>query len=143
MSSCERPSKRSDSDLVPSSVSKPYSFSTGTQGRSRRFFVSSSLRRVSSFSRWSSSSRAACHSSRVPILCSLIAFLLFRCGLRYTPQYATTRLGDQAYANDDERDRTGRNDQQLAQTVRYRSGRRAKATDYLAVAPALDDMRAF
>src|SRR5215207_6741912 len=73
MSSCERPSKSSGSDLVPSSVSKLYSFSTGTQGRSRRFFVSSSLRRVISFSSASSLSRSACHSSWVPTACSVIA----------------------------------------------------------------------
>src|SRR5438034_11833072 len=76
MSSCERPSKSSASDLVPSPVSKLYSFSTGTQGSSRRFFVSSSLRRVSSFSSASSLSRSACHSSCVPTVCSVIAFLL-------------------------------------------------------------------
>ena len=68
MSSCERPSKSSASDFVPASVSKLYSFSTGTQGSSRRFRASSSLRRVSSFSSASSSSRAACHSSWVPTL---------------------------------------------------------------------------
>src|SRR2546423_8190301 len=77
MSSCERPSNSSGSDLVPSSVSKLYSFSTGTQGRSCRFFVSSSLRRVSSFSSASSLSRSACHSSWVPIACSVIASLLY------------------------------------------------------------------
>src|ERR671939_784316 len=71
-SSCERPSKRSARDLVPFSVSKLYSFSTGTQGSCRRRSASSSLRRVSSFSFASSSSRAACHSSCVPILCSVI-----------------------------------------------------------------------
>src|SRR6266511_1018089 len=72
MSSCERPSKSSGRVLVPPSVSKVYSFSTGTQGSSLRCCASSSLRWVSSFSRSSSASRAACHSSRVPILCSLI-----------------------------------------------------------------------
>src|SRR5919199_3356446 len=72
MSSCERPSKRSARDLVPSSVSKLYSFSTGTQGSCRRRSASSSFRRVSSFSFASSSSRSACHSSCVPILCSVI-----------------------------------------------------------------------
>src|SRR5215208_3367118 len=76
MSSCERPSKSSASDLVPASVSKLYSFSTGTHGRSRRFFVSSSFRRVSSFSSASSLSRSACHSSWVPTACSGIASCL-------------------------------------------------------------------
>src|SRR6266545_2031328 len=74
MSSCERTPKRSASDLVPSAVSKLYSFSTGTQGSSRRFCASSSLRRVSSFSSASSSCRAASNSSCVPTLCSGIAF---------------------------------------------------------------------
>jgi hypothetical protein len=45
----------------------------GTQGSSRRFRASSSLRRVSSFSSASSSSRAACHSSCVTTLCCVIA----------------------------------------------------------------------
>src|SRR6202011_2538658 len=52
-----------------------YSFSTGTQGSSRRFPASSSPRRVSSFSSFSNSSRSACHSSCVPILCSVINVL--------------------------------------------------------------------
>src|SRR5215207_2645384 len=73
MSSCERPPNSSASDLVPSTVSKLYSFSTGTQGSSRRFRASSSPRRVSSFSSPSSSSRAACHSSCVPTFCCVIA----------------------------------------------------------------------
>src|SRR5215211_7181348 len=79
MSSWERPSKRSSRVLVPPSVSKLYSFSTGTQGSSLRFFASSSLRRVSSFSSASSSSRAACHSSRVPTLWFVITSLLRSC----------------------------------------------------------------
>src|SRR5262245_5050431 len=74
--SCERPSKSSANDLFPSSVSKLYSSSTSIQGSSRRCRASSSLRRVSSFSLSSSSSRAACHSARVGILCALIPFLL-------------------------------------------------------------------
>src|ERR671925_1768365 len=73
MSSCERPWNSSARDLVPSAVSKLYSFSTATHGSSRRFRASSSLRRVSSFSAASSSSRAACHSSCVPTLCCVIA----------------------------------------------------------------------
>src|ERR671933_1513606 len=72
MTSCERPLKSSASDLGPSVVSKVYSFSPGTQGSCRRRSASSSLRRVSSFSFASSSLRAACHSSCVPILCSVI-----------------------------------------------------------------------
>src|SRR5215212_8621103 len=76
MSSCERPSKSSARDLVPSSVSKVYSSSTGTQGSSLRFLASSSLRRVSSFSSASSSSRAACHSWRVPTFWFVITLLL-------------------------------------------------------------------
>src|SRR6266536_1331424 len=70
--SCEHPSKSSARELVPSAVSKLYSFSTGTQGSSRRLRASSSLRRVSSFSSLSSASRSACHSSWVPILCPVI-----------------------------------------------------------------------
>src|SRR5262249_22107371 len=70
MSSCERPSNSSASDLVPSSVSRLYSFSIGTQGSSRRFRASSSPRPVCSFSSASSSSRAACHSSRITTIWS-------------------------------------------------------------------------
>src|SRR5919109_2392040 len=73
-SSCERPSKSSTSVFLPSSVSNSYSFSTGTQGSSSRFFLISSLSCACSASRLASSSRAACHSSRVPILCSGIFF---------------------------------------------------------------------
>src|SRR5262249_21916584 len=72
-SSLERPSKSSASVRVPSSVSNRYSFSTGTHGSSRRCRASSSPIRVCSFSRSSSSSRADCHSSRLPSLCSVIA----------------------------------------------------------------------
>src|SRR5215218_2709691 len=81
--SWERPPKSSASVLVPSSVSKLYSFSIGTQGSSSRSRASSSLRRVSSFSRSTSASRAACHSSRVPVLCSVIlgASLIVDCRL--------------------------------------------------------------
>src|SRR5690606_16024008 len=68
MRSCERPRKRSASEALPSSVSKRYSFSTGTHGSACRRRASSSLRRVSSFSASSSSSRAARHSSRVPVV---------------------------------------------------------------------------
>jgi hypothetical protein len=50
--------------LVPSSVSKRYSWSIRTQGSSCRCRASSSLRRVSAFSASSSSSRAASHSFR-------------------------------------------------------------------------------
>src|SRR5436305_2238236 len=71
-SSWERPSNSSARVLVPPSVSKRYSFWTGTHGSSRRLRVSSSPRRVSSFSSFSSASRSACHSSCVAILCSLI-----------------------------------------------------------------------
>src|SRR3954447_24898774 len=71
--SCERPSKSSASVFLPSWVSNTYSFSTGTQGSSRRF--SAALRPSSpcSASSFASSSRAACHSSWVPTLCSAIA----------------------------------------------------------------------
>src|SRR6266516_7404044 len=68
-SSCERPSKSSARLFLPSSVSNSYSFSTGTQGSARRFLLTSSFRSACSASSLASSSRAACHSSRVPILC--------------------------------------------------------------------------
>src|SRR6266446_8052882 len=76
MSSCERPRNRSARDAVPSSVAKRYCLSMRTQGRSCRHRASSSLRRVSSFSALSSSSRAASHTSRVPVLWSVIVSLL-------------------------------------------------------------------
>src|SRR6266550_5952267 len=71
--SCERPSKSSARVFLPSSVSNSYSFSTLTQGRSRRFFLISSFRSACSASSLASSSRATCHSSRVSILCSGIS----------------------------------------------------------------------
>src|SRR5215216_6412093 len=70
--SCERPSKSSRSARVPPSVSNRYSFSTGTHGNSRRCRASSSPIRVCSFSRRSSSSRAAAHSSRLTTSWSVI-----------------------------------------------------------------------
>src|SRR5262245_28135192 len=76
MSSCERPLKRSARDAVPSSVSNRYSLSIRTQGRPWRHRASSSLRRVSAFSASSSSSRAASHSSRVPVLWAVIVSFL-------------------------------------------------------------------
>src|SRR5215472_12551455 len=48
-----------------------------TQGSSWRCRASSSLRRVSVFSASSSSRRAACHSSRVPVLWLVIGCLPF------------------------------------------------------------------
>src|SRR5439155_15756741 len=72
-STCERPSKSSASVFLPSSVSNSYSFSTGTQGRSSRLLLTSSFRSACSASSLASSARAACHSSRVPILCSDIS----------------------------------------------------------------------
>src|SRR5919197_3894627 len=71
--SCERPSNSSARVFLPSSVSNSYSFSTGTQGSSRRLRLTSSPRCACSASSFASSSRAACHSSRVPILCSGIS----------------------------------------------------------------------
>src|SRR6478609_1065000 len=76
MRSCEHPLNKSARDAMPSSVSKRYSLSIRTQGRFCRHCASSSLRRVSAFSALSSSSRAASHSSRVPILWSVIVSLL-------------------------------------------------------------------
>src|SRR4029453_4154247 len=63
------------SAFSPSSVSKRYSFSTCTHGSSRRCRASSSPSLVCSFSPTSSCSRAATHSSRVPIVGSGIVFL--------------------------------------------------------------------
>src|SRR5438046_5463109 len=74
-SSCERPRKRSASEARPSSVSNRYVLSIRTHGSSCRRRASSSLFRVSSFSALSSSSRAASHCSRVPVLCLVIALL--------------------------------------------------------------------
>src|SRR5437773_8301614 len=75
MRSCERPRKRSASEARPSSVSNRYVLSIRTHGSSCRRRASSSLFRVSSFSALSSSSRAASHCSRVPVLCLVIALL--------------------------------------------------------------------
>src|SRR5438128_7439763 len=76
MRSCERPRKRSASEAFPSSVSNLYCLSIRTHGSSCRRRASSSLFRVRSFSALSSSSRAASHCSRVPVLCLVIALLL-------------------------------------------------------------------
>src|SRR5438552_1020542 len=75
MRSCERPRKRSGSEAFPSSVSNRYSLSIRTQGSSRRCRARSSPRRVYSFSASSSLSRAASHSSRVPVFCFVIDLL--------------------------------------------------------------------
>src|SRR6266446_4457832 len=77
MRSCERPRKRSASEALPSSVSNRYFLSIRTHGSSCRRRASSSLRRVRSFSASSSSRRAASHSSCVPVMCFVIALLLF------------------------------------------------------------------
>src|SRR5437867_2903430 len=77
MRSCERPRKRSGSEALPSSVSNAYFLSIRTHGSSCRRRASSSLRRVSSFSALRSSSRAASHCSRVPILFLAIVFSSF------------------------------------------------------------------
>ena len=78
MRSCERPSKSSASVFSPSSVSKTYSFSTGTHGSSARCFASSSSSEPSSCSRSCSALRAAAHSWRVATLCFGIVRLLSR-----------------------------------------------------------------
>src|SRR5262245_40231267 len=75
--SCERPRKRPASDAAPSPVSNRYSLSIRTHGSSCRRRASSSPRRVSSFSDLSSSSRAAIHSLRVPVMCVVIALVSF------------------------------------------------------------------
>src|SRR5262249_14501479 len=75
MRSCERPRKRSASEALPSSVSNRYFLSMRTHGSSCRRRASSSLRRVSSFSAWSSSNRAAVHSSRDTTLCAWVTGL--------------------------------------------------------------------
>src|SRR3954451_18957585 len=92
-SSCERPSKSSSSVFFPSSVSNTYSFSTGTQGSSRRF--SAALRPSSpcSASSFASSSRAACHSSCVPTVCSVIALPPSSCSWKCRPVRAAKLIG--------------------------------------------------
>src|SRR4029453_7491717 len=81
------------SDLSPSSVSKRYSFSTRTQGSSRRCSASSSPSLVCSFSRTNSPSRAASHSSRVPILWSVIFISLV---IPWLPVPSVARLSSKA-----------------------------------------------
>src|SRR5213080_4805722 len=88
MRSCDRPSNSWASVFFPSSVSKVYSFSTGTQGSSCRCLASSSSRVPSSCSRSWSSLRAADHSSRVPTLCFGIAFASSLRSLSYRPSCA-------------------------------------------------------
>src|SRR3989475_8625819 len=75
MGRCEPPGKRSASEALPSWVSIRSSLSTRPQGSPARRSVSSSLRRFSSFPAASSSSRAASHSLRVPVMCFVIALL--------------------------------------------------------------------
>src|SRR6478672_13658674 len=95
MRSCEHPLNKSARDAMPSSVSKRYSLSIRTQGSFCRHCASSSLRRVSAFSALSSSSRAASHSSRVPILWSIIVSLLLAAGkaLFFCDHHAALRDG--------------------------------------------------
>src|SRR5258706_14630280 len=90
MRSCERPLKRSARDAVPSSVSKLYSLSIRTQASSCRRCASASLRRVSAFSSSSSSSRAASHCSRVPIL-----WLFIESSFLWLQQVAVARATDE------------------------------------------------
>src|ERR1700743_90282 len=66
---CERPRKRSASDIAPSSVSKRYGLVILTHGKCWRFRANSSLWRVSAFSALRSLTRAASHSFRDTTLC--------------------------------------------------------------------------
>src|SRR3954447_12454682 len=86
--SCERPSKRSSSVFLPSWVSNSYSFSTGTHGSSRRFSLALRPSSACSASSFASSSRAACHSSRVPTLCSGIPLPPFSGSQQCRPERA-------------------------------------------------------
>src|SRR5712671_427321 len=104
--SCERPRKRSASVALPWSVSNRYSLSTRTHGSSCRRRAISSLRRVSSFSASSSSSRAASHSLRVPVMCFVIAlspfgcaswFVRFRRSRRGTRQHRSGHCGELSF----------------------------------------------
>src|SRR5262247_2040818 len=63
MKSWLRPSNSSASVTLPSGASKTYSFSIFTHGSSRRWRLSSSRRRVNSFSFASKARRASIHSS--------------------------------------------------------------------------------
>src|SRR5213079_200818 len=115
MRSCERPRKRSASEARPSSVSNRYVLSIRTHGSSCRRRASSSLFRVSSFSALSSSSRAASHCSRVPVLCLVIALLpRFVFDERPRPngcgRSSTTKLGRRAMT----KHKTGKREQWLA-----------------------------
>src|SRR6266516_1061875 len=105
MRSCERPLKRSARDAGPSSVSKLYSFSIRTQGSSCRCRASSSPRRVNSFSAASSSRRAASHSSRVPILWSIIFLLLLASyALAWAGSAVRSHIGGVRLGSDEEGD---------------------------------------
>jgi hypothetical protein len=64
-SSCDRPSKSSARVFLPSSVSNSYSFSTGTQGRSRRLLLISSFRSPCSASSLASSSAPSSRTRRI------------------------------------------------------------------------------
>src|ERR1700681_3481897 len=107
MRSCERPRKRSASVAVPSSVSKRYSLSTRTQGSSCRIRVSSSPRRVTAFSPSRSCSLVASHSSRVPILWSIIVLSFlewYECRslhIRHEAGHRRRRDHDQGSKSDD------------------------------------------
>src|ERR1700741_3854353 len=76
MRSCERPRNRSASEAFPSSVSNRYFLSIRTHGSSRRCCPNASPRRVFSFSASRSLTRAANHSSRVPVVCFVIDLCL-------------------------------------------------------------------
>src|SRR6266545_733284 len=93
MRSCDRPSNNSTSVFFPSSVSKTYSFSTGTQGSSCRCFATSSSRLPTSCSRPSSSLRAADHSSCIPTLCFGITFASINGVVRCRPVEGLKLIG--------------------------------------------------
>src|SRR5437667_6301467 len=78
MISCGRPSKMPASVNFPSGPSKTYSFSISTIGRLRRSMLRASRARVSSFSFFSSSTRAARQSSREAIRGRVMDFRLPR-----------------------------------------------------------------
>src|SRR5262249_48819926 len=89
--SCERPLNKSFSVAGPSSVSNRYALSILTHGSCCRSRASSSLLRVSSFSACKRASRAASHSSRVPVLCVVIGLSPF--GMGYGGKLANGRAG--------------------------------------------------
>src|SRR3954453_3743915 len=126
--SCERPSKSSASVFLPSSVSNSYSFSTGTHGSSRRFSVTFCVSSACSASSLASSSRAACHSSRLPTLCGVMVTPLGCLSVLWTSRRRGTHRSQRPlpfHKRDSETGRSAASAAKIDRAAGHRGGARA------------------